>query len=214
MVGLVGIGNMPEHFLRKVRYWRKRLVPITMNYVYVYPEFFDDKKLLLSGKWIEYRTKLINIYNDVEKSVWIAVYPDHQCRWLNFPSDIQYVYPIHDLENDWKCLEIINKHTTGWNFAGYPSGEYNIRLFLEKAKELGYGYYDLWYMGLKPKHIKYMNYFYGVDLTTMSIPGYNFEKIKRDGARAIIELAIKLLKMTTYKQKTLEQYLKVISGEQ
>ena len=130
MVGVVGIGSMPRHFLEKVLYWRGRLVPIELNYIYVYPEFFDDKKLLLSGRWAEYRVKLLNTVRD--HVVFTAVYPDRLCRWINFPWEIKYVYPIHDLDRDFYCMDKLEKHVL-FMYAGYPGGEYPIARYCKQV---------------------------------------------------------------------------------
>ena len=159
---IVGIANIPSWLLDEVR-------KLSSDRVFVYPEFFDAKQQLVNGNSVvKYVSKVVQ-YRD---RIIIAVFPDYQSedRWGLCSLDIVWIYPLHRKEELYRLPRCID-------FVGIPSDaeSRNYRLYeiYDEMRSLGY---RLWLLGLRPSVAKLLRYyrFDGVDVTTLSIPKWQF----------------------------------------
>ena len=159
----VGIGSMPSRFLDRVREY------VSSEKVFIYPEFFDSKNELLSG--VSVASYVMRILENRDRIVF-AVFPDYHSRdrWGLCNLDVLWIYPLHrrqELQCLPPCIE----------FIGIPcdreSRNYDIWEIYDVVKQLGY---RLWLLGLRPSAVKLLRYyrFDGVDITTLSIPKWQF----------------------------------------
>ncbi|MEJ2779367.1 hypothetical protein WIW89_00195 [Stygiolobus sp. CP850M] len=160
---IVGIGKGPLSYF----VW-KYMSEYVCNPLYPYPLFYDAKGDLLTSKlaYIGYLRKLQVKRNEVR----IAVYPDyvlpHKARVNLSPlKSIEFVVPIHSLENDMVIVEELK--SLGFKvYYGYASDSryrsYTLNDFLKAVKG------RKWYLGVSTRHeleeaLRYD--FDGVDIT-------------------------------------------------
>ncbi|QGA54550.1 hypothetical protein GFS03_08190 [Sulfolobus sp. E5-1-F] len=143
--------------------------------ILVYPEFFDSKRELIQGDFKNYVKKLWNLRTIIK----IAIYPDYIYYTLTVPKNVEYIIPVHSLnEGVVRIYKQLSNFTKVW--LGFASNEkyrdYEITDFIEFAKRLNA---KRWYLGVSTKRelreaIRWN--FDGLDITTMLLG--KFEQIK------------------------------------
>jgi hypothetical protein len=186
------------------------------NPLYPYPLFYDAKGDLLTSKlaYIGYLRKLQVKRNEVR----IAVYPDyvlpHKARVNLSPlKSIEFVVPIHSLENDMVIVEELK--SLGFKvYYGYASDSryrsYTLIEFLRAVKG------RKWYLGVSTRHEleEALHYdFDGVDIT-----GYVLGKNEdRKNALKLRRMFTDFLKQVSPvgKQSTIYDFVKLpsLTGE-
>ena len=170
---IVGVADIPS-------WLRDSLRDIESDKVYIYPEFFDAKRELLNGLSV---ARYISRIVQCRQRIIVAVWPDYRTvdRWGLCNLDIVWIYPLHQ----WQELYLLPRCI---DFVGIPSdaGSRNYRLYeiYDEVRSLGY---RLWLLGLRPSAAKLLRYyrFDGVDVTTLSIPKWQFSDNKKpEAARA------------------------------
>jgi hypothetical protein len=163
---IIGIGKSPlADFVNK---------NFRCENVYAYPEFFDNKVLLLEDRdraYIHYIKLLIRNLGRVR----IALWPDYtklskveKVVNLGLLKGITFIVPVHSLSD----LEIVDElRANNFNvYVGYASDkkfrDYEIVDFLREAKR------PLWYLGVSTKKELRELLFYGFD--GFDITGYLF----------------------------------------
>ena len=178
---IVGIANIPSWLLDEVR-------NIGSDRVFVYPEFFDAKQQLVNGIGVaRYVTKVIQY----RQRIIVAVWPDYQTvdRWGLCSLDVVWIYPLHR----WQELYLLPQCI---DFVGIPSDadSRNYRLYeiYDEIRSLGY---RLWLLGLRPSAAKLLRYyrFDGVDVTTLSIPKWQFSDNKKPVAARAFRIFVEEL---------------------
>jgi len=161
---IIGIANIPSWILNRLREL------VSSENVYIYPEFFDSKvELLESLSVVHYVMKILRN----KDRIIIAVFPDYQRedKWGLCNLDVLWIYPLHRKEELQRLPPCID-------FVGIPSDResrnYDIWEIYDVVKQLGY---RLWLLGLRPSAVKLLRYyrFDGVDVTTLSIPKWQFK---------------------------------------
>ena len=177
---IIGIGEHPPFIIDVLR-------EIKSENLFIFPEFFDDKRNLLSRNYRNYILKLAYLRDNVI----IAVYPDYFYEYNllleKISSDIIFVFPLHS-KNE---LDFVLKLSDKMNILlGFPYmdklRDYDIGFFLEIAKKYDF---KTWLLGYKKSLKKYLNSFYGMDITPIACGLY-----------------LKNLK------KYIDQYIKCING--
>jgi len=128
---------------------------------YVYPEFFDDKDLLIKRKWGQYVRRLHEKRNTVK----IAVWPDYCYEvWLKKAFSVAWVFPLHRKSELDFALRI------DVDFIGMPQSkllrDYSVQWFADVAREQGF---RTWLLGLHRSLYRYLPLFNGTDITTLSL---------------------------------------------
>jgi hypothetical protein len=142
----------------------------------IYPEFFDSKKDLLQGNYHNYIRKLWTLRKEIK----VALYPDYVYTVLPLPKEIEYIIPVHEINERVVSLynDLINKGYKIWlGYASTPKfRDYTILEFNEFSKKLNT---KTWYLGISTwrefKEALQWN-FDGIDITTMLLG--KFEQIK------------------------------------
>ncbi|MCY0882254.1 MAG: hypothetical protein OWQ50_00170 [Acidianus infernus] len=174
--------------------------------IITYPEFFDNKKLLLKGGVRDYITSLLRHYKQVK----YALYPDYYYRDINLPQQIAekitFIYPVHKKSE----VEFIEKLKSKYNIIpGFASDDkyredYDIYWFVDTFRE------KKWYLGISTwrelREAKRFNFF-GGDIT-------GFILGRHEDRKNPTTLSIKLKEIIEYvsrpqgKQLTLFNFLK------
>jgi len=128
---------------------------------YVYPEFFDNKNLLLRRKWTRYIKELHKKRNVVKVAVW----PDYCYQsWIKNALNVTWVFPLHRMGE----LDFVLKIEP--DFIAMPQSEplrdYGISWFVSTAREYGF---KTWLLGLHSKLVRYLPLFDATDITTLSL---------------------------------------------
>ena len=153
---IVGVGRVPQRVLEGLRRF------VDHPNVFIYPEFFDDKKALLARRYARYVERFLR-YRD---RVVVALWPDYLyvdrfglCRF-----DVVWVFPIHSLDEFDRvpsCVDVVGYAAD----PGYRS--YTLRQFVERAGERGFA---MWWLGASKREIPVAKAhgFWGVDVNTAS----------------------------------------------
>jgi len=168
---IVGVGRAPKRLLEELR----KLIDDPR--IFIFPEFFDDKRYLLSSR----RDRVLRYVERVARyrsSVVFAIYPDY-CNRLSLLcdlfSDILWIYPLHSLK------EVEDGLPWCIDWLGYASDpryrNYSLQQFLDIAKRYGF---RTWFLGANAREVPIAinNGFDGVDVTTLSVPKVMFRDIK------------------------------------
>jgi hypothetical protein len=131
----------------------------------IYPEFFDEKDLLIARRWSAYLRRLRRYADEVKVAVWPDYCYDER---LKAHFSVEWVFPLHrrsELDFALKAADYI----------GFPNDlrDYGLVWFFEQRRIYGF---KTWLLGLKPRFIRMLHVFDACDLTTMSLPGYCFSK--------------------------------------
>ena len=151
--------------------------------VYMYPEFFDDKRRLLRR---DYRGYLKSLFNHSDR-VFIALYPDYMYEgWRPLTSlSCVFIYPLHRKEEVDFVLKLDSHLELVLGYASDPRHrDYSLSWFLDVARRYGF---KTWYLGLESSNIKYLHAFWGVDVTPMSAPGFKFKDYRRFFTRGYVD---------------------------
>ena len=161
---LVAAGSGYSRWLNIMRLLQQRgLVDL------VYPEFFDDKDLLVARRWSAYLRKLRRLENEVKVTVWPDYCYDERLRDR---FNVEWVFPLHSKKELGFALKVAD-------YIGFPNRDdlrdYGIAWFIEQKRRYGF---KAWLLGLKPRYLRggVLQYFDACDLTGMSLPGYCFSK--------------------------------------
>jgi hypothetical protein len=159
---LVAVGSTHSRWLELMRVLRQKgLVDL------VYPEFFDNKDLLIAKRWGAYLRKLRRMGREVKVAVWPDYCYDARLRGR---FSVEWVFPLHRRSELGFALKVAD-------FIGFPNRDdlrdYSIAWFLEQKRLYGF---KAWLLGLKPRYIRKLHVFDACDLTTMSLPGYRYPK--------------------------------------
>ena len=154
--------------------------------VLFYPEFFDAKKLLVKQDYRGYFNLVWKHRNEIK----MALYPDY-CYWeMPLPTNIVYIFPVHELSS--QVLMLMKKlREDGYEiWAGYASSpryrNYSINSFLKFSEG-----YKRWYLGVSSKSELYEAVqlkFDGIDVTTMLFGRFNQVKQRDYVVRKMREL--------------------------
>jgi hypothetical protein len=159
---LVAVGDGHSRWLSLMRLLqRKGLVDL------VYPEFFDDKDLLVGRRWRVYLRRLRRVENEVKVAVWPDYCYDER---LKARFSVEWVFPLHRREELDFALKVAD-------YVGFPNRDdlrdYTLNWFGEQKRLYGF---KAWLLGLKPRFLSSLPVFDACDLTTMSLPGYRYPK--------------------------------------
>jgi len=181
---IVGVGSAPPRLLEELRKYVKH------PRVFIWPEFFDSKRELIEKRYARYVEKVLAYRHGIV----IALWPDYlyEDKFGLCSYDILWIFPLHSLS------ELDKLRARCIAFLGYPSQreatisgqrvvlrDYDIRSFLDAAEQLGY---STWYLGANSREIyeAVAHRFDGVDVTTLSIPGWGYRHNLGPGAAAVI----------------------------
>ena len=157
---LIAAGDGHSRWLKVMRLLqRKGLVDL------VYPEFFDDKDLLIARKWNAYVRRLRR-YADVVK---VAVWPDYcyDAR-LRGRFSVEWVFPLHRRSELDFALKVAD-------YVGFPNRDdlrdYGLAWFFERKRVYGF---RAWLLGVKPRHAEsgVLWRFEACDVTGASLRGF------------------------------------------
>ncbi|AON96545.1 hypothetical protein ATV_gp69 [Bicaudavirus pozzuoliense] len=179
MVRIIAMGQSPLcNFIKE---------QLKMNII-VYPEFFDNKKLLLQRRVRDYIISLLRNYRKIR----YALYPDYYYRDINLPAEITekitFIYPVHS-KNE---VEFIAKLKSKYNIIpGFASDsryrDYDIYWFVNTFRE------EKWYLGISTwrelREAKRFE-FYGGDITGFVLGNHEDRKnpeVLRRKLKEIIE---------------------------
>lgn len=162
---IVGVGRVPQRLLEELR------ALVDHPSVFIYPEFFDDKRSLLAKRHALYVERLLRYRGRVV----IAVWPDYlyEDRYGLCRLDVVWVFPIHSLGEFGKvpsCVDVV---------ALAPEKgdrDYTVAQFVERARELGYA---MWWFGARRREIGIAASlgFWGLDVNTGST-GLSYREIR------------------------------------
>nr|WP_011114797.1 hypothetical protein [Sulfolobus islandicus]AAK06919.1 ORF198 [Sulfolobus islandicus] len=193
---IIGVGRSPAFYNIK----------LSFGNVYIYPQFYDDKKSLIEKKFSKYVSNVWR-YKSVIK---FAVYPDYVRIIFNLPSNITYIYPVHDL-NDVEFYFKLKEKYNVW--AGYASNEklrnYSLEEFIAVFKDE-----KKWYLGVSTKQElkEAIGYgFDGFDITSMLLGRFKQIKDINYVKRKLTEL-LQLISRPQGKQLSLYDFLIVKPG--
>jgi hypothetical protein len=133
----------------------------------VYPEFFDNKDLLIAKRWSAYLRKL----RRMECEVKVAVWPDY-CydERLKARFNVEWIFPLHRRDE-------LSFALNAADYIGFPSSDglrdYTLDWFSEQKRLHGF---KAWLLGLKPRYIRKLHTFDACDITTVSLPGCRYPK--------------------------------------
>jgi hypothetical protein len=143
----------------------------------IYPEFYDNMKLLIKRKYENYIKQLWKHY----KVIKFAVYPDYIQKIFVLPENITYIYPLHSL----KELVFVEKLKRKYNIiigycSNYKYRDYTLHQFLKRINE------PKWYLGISSKEelreALRFNFDYG-DITLILLGSYSqikdYEYVKK-----------------------------------
>ena len=166
-----------------------------------FPEFFDNKRLLLQGRVREYVRALLKNYRQIK----YALYPDYYYKELDLPTSITYVYPVHKLSEADFIKGLQRKYNIIPGYASDPRfRDYSITDFTETFKG------PKWYLGVSTwKEIREALLF-GFDYA--DITGFllgRFHQIKdRDYLRRRIRELLKLVSKPQGRQSSILEFLR------
>ena len=133
----------------------------------VYPEFFDDKKLLIEKRWTAYLRKLRRIEDKVKVAVWPDYCLDHRIRGK---FQLEWVFPLHSKRELDFALKVAD-------YIGFPNRDdlrdYTLTWFAEQRRSYGV---KTWLLGLKPRYLKAISLFNACDVTTFSLPSFRYPR--------------------------------------
>jgi len=157
---LVAAGDGHSRWLKVMRLLQQKgLVDL------VYPEFFDDKGLLIARKWNAYVRRLRR-YADVVK---VAVWPDY-CYDVRLRDrfGVEWVFPLHRRSELDFALKVAD-------YIGFPNRDdlrdYSLGWFVEQKRVYGF---KAWLLGVKPRHVEtgVLWRFEACDITGASLKGF------------------------------------------
>jgi len=159
---LVAAGDGYPRWLNIMRLLKKKgLVDL------VYPEFFDDKDSLVAKQWSTYIRRLRRYADRVEVAVWPDYCYDSRIRER---FSVEWVFPLHSKQELDFALKV-------GDYIAFPNRDdlrdYTLSWFAEQKRTYGF---KTWLLGLKPRYLNVLQHFAACDLTTMSLPGYHFQK--------------------------------------
>jgi hypothetical protein len=129
----------------------------------VYPEFFDDKNLLVARRWSAYLRKLRRLEGEVRVAVWPDYCYDER---LKTRFSVEWVFPLHHRSELGFALKVAD-------YVAFPNRDdlrdYGIAWFLEQ--KLRYGF-KAWLLGLKPRHLSVLHLFDACDISGASLRGF------------------------------------------
>jgi hypothetical protein len=142
----------------------------------IFPEFYDNMKLLIKQKYDNY-IKQIWKYRKIIK---FAVYPDYVYKLFVLPENITYIYPLHSF----KQLNFVEKLKQKYKIiigycSNYKYRDYTLHQFLKRINE------PKWYLGISSQSelreaIKYFEY---GDITLILLGSYyqirNYDYVKK-----------------------------------
>lgn len=177
----MGFGYAPRFFIERLRSY------VAHPMVLIYPEFFDDKNALLRSDRVSYVLRLL----ENRDRVVVALWPDYMAedRFGLCSYDVLWVYPLHSLREVDRLPQCIE-------FLGFASErslrDYTLAQFLDVAKQLGY---RTWFLGASSRELRLALVcgFDGVDVTTLSIPGWRYSDSRRPDAPALVALFLENL---------------------
>ncbi len=182
---IVGFGRAPLRLVEELRKYADD------PRILLWPEFFDAKQQLINRNYAAYIRQLLMFRN----SIVIALWPDWYYRLdLARYLDIAWIFPMHSL-NEIDFVLRLDDHVR-LLFLGYPSArelrDYSLETFLDVARELGL---PTWYLGASSREVReaVAHGFDGVDVTTLSIPGWGFRDNRRVDSAALIATWLKSL---------------------
>jgi hypothetical protein len=187
---LVAAGDGYSRWLNIMRELKQRgLVDL------VYPEFFDDKNLLIAKRWSAYLRRL----RRVESEVKVAVWPDY-CydERLKARFNVEWVFPLHRRSELGFALKVAD-------YIAFPNRpelrDYSLGWFLEQKQAYGF---RAWLLGLKPRHLCVLHLFDACDITGASLRGF-YEGWKRMSDAEVWENFVRQIKAA--KAYTLDSWL-------
>jgi len=133
----------------------------------VYPEFFDDKDLLVSRRWVAYLHRLRRREDEAKVAVWPDYCYDER---LKTRFSVEWVFPLHRRSELDFALKVAN-------YIGFPNRDdlrdYPLAWFVAQKRVYGF---KAWLLGLKPRYLSSLPVFDACDVTTVSLPGYRYSK--------------------------------------
>jgi len=153
---IVGVGRIPQKLLEELR----KL--IDDSNIYLYPEFFDDKRCLVNKRYIKYIERLL----EERKRVIVALWPDYLyddvyglCSY-----SVVWIFPLHSLSEADRlphCIDVLGIPGTA------SLRDYSLPSFVKLARELGL---DMWWLGANRREIPIAIElgFWGLDVNTGS----------------------------------------------
>ena len=181
---IVGFGSAPPQLLERLRLY------VDDPRVLIYPEFFDAKRELIEKRYARYVEKVLAYRHRIV----IALWPDYchaECAarfGLHSMTDIVWVFPLHHM---WEINFVLGFMDRVFDtfFVGYASQQslrdYTIHQFIDACRAHGL---PMWYLGANSREIyeAVLNRFDGVDVTTLSIPGWSYRDNLRPEAPKVI----------------------------
>jgi len=157
---LVAAGDGHSRWLKVMRLLRQKgLVDL------VYPEFFDDKDLLVAKRWGAYLRKLRRMGREVKVAVWPDYCYDER---LKTRFNVEWVFPLHHRNELGFALKVAD-------YIGFPNRDdlrdYGIAWFIEQKRRYGF---RAWLLGLKPRYLRVnvLQHFDACDITGASLRGF------------------------------------------
>ena len=157
---LVAAGDGFSRWLKVMRLLREKgLVDL------VYPEFFDDKNLLVSRRWTAYLRRLRRKEDEVKVAVW----PDY-CYDARIGGrfSVEWVFPLHSKRELDFALRVAD-------YIAFPNRDdlrdYSLGWFVEQKRRYGF---RAWLLGVKPRHVDtgVLWRFEACDVTGASLKGF------------------------------------------
>jgi len=162
---LVAVGKSVMQWLNLMRELkRKGLVDL------IFPEFFDSKNDLIARRWIAYLRRLRKLENEVKVAAWPDYCYDARLRGK---FSVEWLFPLHkasELDFALKVADYIGFLNCGW------LRDYTLARYVEWKREYGF---KAWLMGLKPRYLRALHLFDACDITTVSLPSYNFSEWRK-----------------------------------
>jgi hypothetical protein len=157
-VVLVAAGDGYSRWLKVMRLLRERgLVDL------VYPEFFDDKDLLVARRWSAYLRKLRRLEGEVKVAVWPDYCHDERLRGR---FNVEWVFPLHRRDELPFALKVAD-------YVAFPNRDelrdYGLAWFAEQKRLYGF---RAWLLGLKPRYLGVLHVFDACDISGASLRGY------------------------------------------
>jgi len=191
---IVGVGRAPRKLLEELR----KLIDDPR--IFIFPEFFDDKKSLVQRRYVKY---VESVYRLRDRVV-IAPWPDYlyDDRFKLCDLDVIWVFPLHslsELDRVPSCVDVVG-------FCGDPNyRDYNVRQFVSAAKAYGY---KMWFLGASRREIAIATSlgFWGLDVNTGST-GLPFRVIGSKDFPKIFAQFLKRIANNEYKVRVLLEWI-------
>jgi hypothetical protein len=153
----------------------------------VYPEFFDDKDLLVARRWGAYLRKLRRVENEVKVAVWPDYCYDGRLRTR---FGVEWVFPLHSKKELGFALKVAD-------YVAFPNRDdlrdYSLGWFVEQKRAYGF---RAWLLGVKPRHIEsgVLIRFDACDVTGASLRGFMGEGWKNMNNVEVWESLVRQIK--------------------